>query len=160
MVKVVIIYYSRAGNTKSMAIAVAEGVKVEGVEVEVKRVDWASVFDMLQADAIAFGSPCYYGYMNGMLKDLFDRMPIANANFIEKINGKPVPAFVANGESNEAKDALIAIERILFFYCGFKRVAEGIVSKGKASEQKIKECRELGRELVQAALKRTVSLSD
>ena len=160
MVKVVIIYYSRTGNTKAMAIAVAEGAKAEGAEVEVKRVDWASVFDVLKADAIAFGSPCYYGYMNGMLKDLFDRMPIANVNFIEEIHGKPAAAFVANGESDGAKDALRAIERILFVYCSFKRVAEGIVSKGIPSGQKIKECQELGRELAKAVLKRTISLSD
>jgi len=35
--KVLIVYDSRSGNTEKMAQVVAEGVKKEGVEVEVKR---------------------------------------------------------------------------------------------------------------------------
>ena len=65
MVTVLIIYYSRTGNTEAMARAVAEGNKIEGVEVVLKRVDYATIFDVFLADAVAFGSPCHFSYMAG-----------------------------------------------------------------------------------------------
>jgi NAD(P)H dehydrogenase (quinone) len=44
--KVLIIYDSESGNTEAMAYAVSEGVKSEGVDVEVKRVEEASIDDL------------------------------------------------------------------------------------------------------------------
>ena len=44
MVKILVLYYTRTGNTEALAKAVAEGVKsVKGVSVVVKRVDYATV---------------------------------------------------------------------------------------------------------------------
>jgi hypothetical protein len=39
MAKVLIVYYSRTGNTRQMAKLVAEGIRAEGIEVETKDVD-------------------------------------------------------------------------------------------------------------------------
>jgi flavodoxin len=44
--KVLIVYDSKSGNTEAMAHAVSEGVKDEGIDVEVKRVDEASIDDL------------------------------------------------------------------------------------------------------------------
>lgn len=57
MSKVAVVYWSGTGNTESMAMAVAEGVKASGGEVKVFT---ASEFDasvMKQFDAVAFGCP-------------------------------------------------------------------------------------------------------
>ena len=40
--KVLIVYYSRTGNTEAMAKAVAEGAESEGVQFQLKRVDCVS----------------------------------------------------------------------------------------------------------------------
>ncbi len=47
--------------------------KVEGATAELERVDYATVEDPISCDAVAFGSPNYFGYMAGLLKDFFDR---------------------------------------------------------------------------------------
>ena len=60
MAKVLIVYHSRSGNTEKMAEAVKEGVAgVEGVEVEVKKVEETTPEDLLEADGIIMGSPVY-----------------------------------------------------------------------------------------------------
>jgi NAD(P)H dehydrogenase (quinone) len=58
MLKVLVVYDSRTGNTKKMASAVAEGAKkVSDVEVTVKKAEQTSPDDFLAADAIVMGSP-------------------------------------------------------------------------------------------------------
>ena len=38
-----------------------------------KRVDYATVNDFISCSAIALGSPNYFGYMAGLMKDFFDK---------------------------------------------------------------------------------------
>ncbi|MGQ9596635.1 MAG: flavodoxin family protein [Thermoproteota archaeon] len=93
MVKVLILYYSRSGNVEALAKAVAEGVEgVEGAKAELKRVDYATVDDFISCNAAAFGSPNYFAYTAGLMKDFFDRAWSVR----EKTVGKPVgPSRVA-----------------------------------------------------------------
>jgi NAD(P)H dehydrogenase (quinone) len=151
--KVLIVYYSKTGNTEAMAKAVAEGAQKEGAEVQLKRVDYATVYDVVHAYALAFGSPCHYGYMAGALKDFFDRM-LEEEDVLEKIRMKPAGAFVCNGEADGAKEALLSIQKILYYYFGLFPVGKGIVCKGKPREEKIEECKRLGSELAKAAKKK------
>ena len=154
MVTVLIIYYSRTGNTEAMAHAVTEGATIDGVEVVLKRVDYANIFDVFLADAVAFGSPCHFAYMSGVMKAFFERMSSLNAKFMEKIRRTPAVAFVGNGETDGAEEALLSIEKILFYYLSFKYVSKGVVCKGQPSETKLNECRKLGQRLAQAAMER------
>ena len=51
MVKVSIIYYSRSGRTQALAEAIAEGVaRVEGAESSSKRVDYATMYDLVNSE--------------------------------------------------------------------------------------------------------------
>ena len=63
MSEILVIYFSETGNTEKMAHSVAEGVKAEGVAVEVKKVADASVDELLDTKGIIIGSPnlfrCY-----------------------------------------------------------------------------------------------------
>lgn len=152
MATVLIVYYSRTGNTEAMARAVTEGAKFEGVEVVLKRVDYANVFDVSFADAVAFGSPCHFGYMAGALKAFFDRLPSRNSKFMEQMRRTPAAAFVCDGETDGAEEALLSIEKMLFYYFSFKYVCKGVVCKGKPSESKLQECRKLGQRLAKAVL--------
>ncbi|MCK4313686.1 NAD(P)H-dependent oxidoreductase, partial [Candidatus Bathyarchaeota archaeon] len=73
MLKVLVIYYSRSGNTKNMAELIAEGVKAEkDVEVEVKAVQETRVEELIEADGIVIGSPTYYGTMASEVKKFID----------------------------------------------------------------------------------------
>jgi NAD(P)H dehydrogenase (quinone) len=72
MPTVLVIYYSRTGNTEKMARFVAEGVKAGGVGVEVKNVGGVSASDLTDYDGIIIGSPTYYGTMAWEVKKLLD----------------------------------------------------------------------------------------
>ena len=94
MPKVLIIYYSRTGNTQKMAEIVAEGAReVADTEVDVRPVDGCSVEDMLGADAIIMGSPVYYGSMAAELKKLIDDSVSHHGQLTGKVGG----AFASSG---------------------------------------------------------------
>lgn len=100
MAKVLIIYYSRTGNTKKMADLVAEGLDKEGVEAQVKDVKDVSAGELLGYAAIIIGSPTYYGTMASEIKKLFDE----SVEFHGKLEGKIGAAFASSanvGGGNE-----------------------------------------------------------
>ena len=72
MAKVLVIYYSRTGNTEKMAELVAGGVRAGGVEVDVKKVEQVKPSELLGYDGIIIGSPTYYGSMAWEVKKLLD----------------------------------------------------------------------------------------
>lgn len=151
MPKVLIVYYSRTGNTEAMARAVAEGAKSEGLAARVKRVDYTTAYDLMSADAVAFGSPCYFGYMAGILKDFFDRM--LQGAILKNLERKPAVAFVSDGETDGGKDALLSIEKMMAYFL-LEKAADGVVCRGKPGGAKIEECKKLGVALAQAAKKK------
>ena len=57
MNKVSIIYWSNGGNVEVLANSILEGIKVENAEAKVMYVSDAKVDDVIEADAVAFGSP-------------------------------------------------------------------------------------------------------
>ncbi|HCW53669.1 MAG TPA: flavodoxin [Clostridium sp.] len=57
MKKVSIIYWSCGGNIEILANIMAESAREQGAEVIVKQVADASIDDVKNADAVAFGSP-------------------------------------------------------------------------------------------------------
>ena len=85
MARVLIVYYSRSGNTQKMAEAVREGVEeTGGVDVEVKKVEETTPEDLLEPEGIIMGSPVYYGTLAAELKQLID----ASVQFHGKLAGK------------------------------------------------------------------------
>ena len=61
MKKVLIAYYSRAGNTEQMAQYIAEGVRFTGNQVVLKKVsDIKKAEDINGYDGYIFGSPTYF----------------------------------------------------------------------------------------------------
>jgi NAD(P)H dehydrogenase (quinone) len=110
MKKVLIIYFSQSGNTKKMAEAVAEGVKKEEMEVEVKNVADVKADDLLKFDGIIIGSPTYYGTMAAQIKKLLDE----TVKFHGKLDGKFAAAFsssanIAGGNETTILDILNAM---------------------------------------------------
>lgn len=101
MSKVLIIYYSKTGNTEKMAQMVSEGVnRVPGVSCSVQRVEDTSLEDLLEADGIIIGSPTYYGVADARTKDLIDR----SVKYHGQLEGKVGGAFTSSanvGGGNE-----------------------------------------------------------
>ncbi len=91
--KVLVAYYSMTGNTKKMAEAIARGVKQQGLEVDAKSVSHIKPGELLQYEALIFGSPTYYGLMAAEVKKLLDE----SVQFHGKLSGKIGGAFTSCG---------------------------------------------------------------
>ncbi len=100
MAKVLVCYYSRTGNTESMARKIAEIIKEEKLEVDVKKIENTHIDDFLNYDCILIGSPTYYGSMAWPVKKLLDE----SIKFHGKLRGKVGGAFSSSvniGGGNE-----------------------------------------------------------
>jgi len=72
--QLLIIYHSQGGNTRRLAEAVADGAReIEGLAVLVSTAQQINSEALLACDGLVLGSPEYFGYMAGGVKDLFDR---------------------------------------------------------------------------------------
>ena len=94
MPKILIIYFSKTGNTEKMAEIIYEGaISEKDIEVEVKKVEDINVDELLKADGIIIGSPTYYGTMSWEIKKLFDE----SVKFHGGLDGKVGAAFTSSG---------------------------------------------------------------
>jgi multimeric flavodoxin WrbA len=144
MTTVLIVYHSQGGNTRRMAEAVAEGVRAqEGVDVRLLRAEDAGLDDLSAASGLIIGSPEYFGYMAGRVKDFFDRTYEA-ARGRKDVFRKPYALFVSAG--NDGSGAVRAVERIALGY-PLKKVYEPVVAKGEITPDILEKCRELGQTL-------------
>jgi len=146
MVQVLVLYYSTTGNTESLAKAVADGARTVA-QVVVKRVDYATVQDFISSDAIAFGSPNYFGYMAGQMKDYFDKAWSVRS----LVGGKLAAAFTSGGGSSNA--ALLSLENMMNSF-KLQKAVDGVVSSRKPTEQDLEKCKALGIALAEAAIEK------
>ena len=110
MPKILIIYYTRSGNTEKLAKYIEEGIKSEEVEVVCKKVQDVNVKELLDYDGIVIGSPVYYGTMAAEIKKLLDD----SVQFHGKLDGKVGAAFsssanIAGGNETTIIDILAAM---------------------------------------------------
>jgi len=113
---------------------------VEGARAVLKRADQAGLQDLIDCRAVAFGSPEYFGYMAGLMKDFFDRTYVEGHKH-PAVFKKPYAAFVSAG--NDGSFSLLSIERILKGY-QMRKVQEPIVVRGRVRDEDLERCRELG----------------
>ena len=146
MSKVLIVYYSRSGNTEKMSKLIEEGIKSEVLEVIRKRVEDTKVDELLSADAVIMGSPVYYGTMAYELKKFLDE----SVKFHGKLDGKVGAAFSSSaniGGGNET--AILDIINALLIH-GMVVQGDpqgdhyGPVSIGSPDERAAKQCKRLG----------------
>ncbi len=141
MCKILIVYHSQSGHTREMAERAAAGAgAIDGVRVSLKRAADATLQDLIACDGLLIGSPEYFGYMAGMVKDFFDRT-YTGARGEKRIFKKPYAAFISAG--NDGTGALTAIERICIGY-PLKKVCEAVIAKGEIDGGILDRCEELG----------------
>ena len=138
MSKVLIIYYSLSGNTEKMAKAVAEGAASAGATVTLKRSLDANADDLLNCDAVVFGTPSYFAYMAGAVKDFFDRTFFTLRG---NVDGKPYATFGSYGGGGE-----VAINSLneMCERLGLKKAAESVGAQREPSSEALEECKALG----------------
>ncbi len=101
---ILVMYYSRTGNTLKLAEAIATGARqVDGVTCDVKETTEVTAEDFLKAGAIIAGSPVYYGTMAAELKMVFDKF----VHLREKMENKVGAAFATAGASAGGRETTI-----------------------------------------------------
>ena len=143
MKKLLIVYHSQAGNTEALARALSEGAGSAGATVILKRAVDATGEDLLGCDAVAIGTPNYFGYMAGLVKDFFDRAWNTTRG---RVSDKPYAVFCSSGGGG--RQALDSVERICNSI-GLSKAFEGVIATGKPSARVFDDCKELGRKLAQ-----------
>jgi NAD(P)H dehydrogenase (quinone) len=99
--KVLVLYYSKGGNTKKLAQAVLNGLeKVEGIQGVMRNTDSVTKEDFIEASGIIAGSPVYFGSMAAPLKQAFDQF----VGTRRKMEGKIGAAFTTSGDATGGKE--------------------------------------------------------
>lgn len=143
MAKLLVIYHSQTGNTEAMAKAVYKGASSAGATVSLRKAADATSEDLLACDAVAFGSPVYFGYMAGGLKDFFDRVWLT---IRDSVVNKPYTAFGSAGSGG--RQALDSIDRVCNSF-RLKKAFGGVIATGKPASDVLEQCKELGKKLAQ-----------
>ncbi len=158
MSKVLVVYDSRTGNTEKMAVAISEGVKEVGLDVEVKHVDNTDLDDLTAADAIVIGSPTYFGNMSARMKAFIDRTVKI---YPHKLENKIGAAFTASGGVTDGSEtALFSLIQAMLMHrmliVGYQTGAHvvghhagsyGAVSIGKPDDECLAGCRQFGKRI-------------
>lgn len=111
---VLVLYFSKGGNTRKLAKAVAEGIDlVDGVNAVLKSADEVTKDDFLTAGGVIAGSPVYFGSMAAELKKVFDDF----VGIRKKMEGKVGAAFTTAGNASGGKETtMLSIIQCLLIY--------------------------------------------
>jgi flavorubredoxin len=97
MKKVLICYFSRTGKTQQMAEYIAEGIRISGQEVEVKKIsDIKDEKELMGYNGYVFGAPTYHRAMPGLVETFLFIAQKAN------LQGKVGGAFGSYTHSGDA----------------------------------------------------------
>ncbi|MEM3597231.1 MAG: flavodoxin domain-containing protein [Candidatus Bathyarchaeia archaeon] len=141
MPRVLILYYSRTGNTEAMAKAVAEGIKsVQGIDVEINY--YVTPEALASFAALVFGVPTYHHDMPLSIKNFFEEIAVKNVD----LRGKLGAAFGSYGWSGEAPRLVLEILKNRF---GMVVVESSLLIKYAPDKSGLDKCVDFGRKIAE-----------
>ena len=156
--QVLILYYSKGGNTKKMAESIGEGVQsVPGVEFLLKSTQEVTKDDFVHSTGLIAGSPCYFGVMAWDLKRVFDDF----VGVRKKMENKIGAVFATSGDPSGGKETtMMSIIQCLLIY-GMIVVGDpmdatghyGVACVGAPDEKAKENGRKLGRRVAELCKK-------
>ena len=147
MKKVLVLYYSRTGNTERMAKAVAEGVQsVREFEAELSY--HVETENLSTFEAILVGTPTYHHDMPVDFKNLFEEAAVQNIN----LSGKICASFGSYGWSGEAPRLILEIMKNKF---GMQSIEPPLLAKYTPDQNMLDSCKELGKKVSETLMNRT-----
>ena len=139
--KILILYYSRTGNTQKMAEAVTEGARaIQSIEAEMKY--YATPEELADFAAIAVGIPTYHHDMTVDIKKIFEEAAIKSINLKDKIGA----AFGSYGWSGEAPRLVLEIMKNKF---SMDVIEPPLLIKYTPDQTGLEKCRKLGRDIAE-----------
>ena len=111
---VLILYYSKGGNTRKLAETIADGVgQVDGVEAVLRHARDVTKDDFVAADGLIVGSPVYFGTMAARLKQVLEEF----VGVRKKMENKVGAAFTTAGDPTGGKETtMMSIIQALLIY--------------------------------------------
>ena len=141
MPKILILYYSRTGNTQKMAEAVAEGARgIQGVDVELEY--YATPEEMAGFDAVVVGIPTYHHDMTIDIKRLFEEAVVKGINLKDRIGA----AFGSYGWSGEAPRLVLEIMKNKF---EMNVIEAPLLIKYAPDQAGLEKCRQFGKKIAE-----------
>jgi len=156
--QILILYFSKGGNTKKLAEKIAQGVEeVEDVKALLKNSSEVTKDDFLDSDGVIAGSPVYFGVMAAELKKIFDEF----IGVRKKMEGKAGAAFATSGDLTGGKETtMMSIIQVMLIY-GMIIVGDpmsatghyGVACVGAPDEKTGENAIKLGRRVAELAKK-------
>ena len=144
MPKILVVYYSRTGNTEKMANAIAEGAKSTG-NVEVELNYHVDADELGKFDAVLVGAPTYHHDMPMDTKRLFEEAAEKRIN----LKGKVGAVFGSYGWSGEAPKLVLEIMKYKFEM----QVAEHpLLARYTPDQNMLDACRSLGKRIAESLI--------
>jgi len=103
LLKILVLYHSRGGNTRKLAEKIVAGIEAQGAIAILKSTDEVVKDDFLVAAGIIAGSPVYFGGMAAELKKVFDDF----VGLRKKMENKVGAAFATSGHHTGGKETTI-----------------------------------------------------
>ena len=156
--KVLVLYYSKGGNTKKLAQAVLNGLDtVDGIQGVLKDTETVTKEDFIEAGGIIAGSPVYFGAMAAQLKKVFDEFVSTR----RKMEGKIGAAFSTSGDATGGKETTMMGILQAFLIYGMVITGDplaatghyGTACVGSPDEKSIENAEKLGKRVGELALK-------
>ncbi len=145
MPRILVLYYSRTGNTEKMAKAVAEGAKTVGnVQVDVSY--FAEAEDLNSFDALIVGTPTYHHDMPIDIKMLFEEAAARNV----RLNNKLGATFGSFGWSGEAPKLVSEIMKNKF---NMNIPQQSILAKYTPDPKALDQCAMLGKSIAERLMR-------
>ena len=152
--QILILYYSKGGNTRKVAERIAEGVEsVSTAKALLKSTQEVSKDDFVNSAGVIAGSPVYFGAMASDLKRVFDEYVVVR----RKMENKVGAAFATSGDPSGGKETtMMSIVQCLLIY-GMIIVGDpmeatghyGVACVGAPDEKTNENARKLGKRVAE-----------
>jgi NAD(P)H dehydrogenase (quinone) len=111
--QILVLYYSKGGNTKKLAEIVAAGVESAGATAVIRNTREVTKDDFLNSNGVIAGSPVYFGVMAWELKRVFDEFVSTRKKMEDKVGA----AFATGGHPTGGKETtIISILQCMLVY--------------------------------------------
>jgi len=144
MPKGLVVYDSATGNTEKMAMAISQGMKRAGLDVEAKRVKNVSLSDLIDADAIVLGSPTYFATMSNHMKRLIDESVKIYPDKLKDKVGAAFTSYQGLGGEMTLLSLILAMLVHRMIIVGHQSGELGAISFEAPDDKHIAECEAFG----------------
>ena len=154
MARGLVIYHTKTGNTEAMARIISESMNKANLPTECKNAADICADDLIEADAIVIGSPCYYGEMASEIKKLIDASVIKHGKLDRKIGA----AFCSSNNIGGGNETVVMGIYHTMLVHGMiiqgdpKGDHYGPISIGRPDERATQQCQRRGERIAQLTL--------